>query len=188
MSYHFPTFRAIQTGRRFCHDPDHRGRRWLPAVYFNAAGWKDSGKTIPVSLQTRCDTCQRRASREYMRKKRKTKSGRKKINSRRRRYAREKKAQERRDEKYLNQHPKLPAGPFRAWLASKVQEYGIGNVASAVGVDPRRISILITGWYTSSYNNKHYEINFVQLGTVDRYMIAFHEYWWELYPNLEDQR
>lgn len=77
---------------------------------------------------------------------------------------------------------KLPAAPFRAWLERQVTMYGIANVAATIGVSQKRISTIISGRYRSA--GEWYQYNFVQLGTVDTYMIRMGDHPSQIYPDL----
>lgn len=55
----------LSNARKICTGPDHKGSRWLLAVYFHVNGWTND-QTEPYRLQSRCICCQRIINRERL--------------------------------------------------------------------------------------------------------------------------
>jgi hypothetical protein len=55
--------KSVVCGRKHCTSPRHQGPTWLPLLYFHAAEYTDSSRTVVKRLQSHCTTCQRENTR-----------------------------------------------------------------------------------------------------------------------------
>lgn len=76
----------------------------------------------------------------------------------------------------------VPAQPFRMWLANRVQEYSVSNVAATLGISQRRVRTIIDGYYWQ--RGKKYPVKNLTLDFVDNALVAFGDHLMDLYPDL----
>lgn len=68
----------------------------------------------------------------------------------------------------------VPAEPFRAWLERQVQEIGLANVASAVGVSVKQL-----------YDARRPRRAMMRLEIVDRYVTALGGHYLDIYEESD---
>ena len=151
------------TGWKLCTYKDHAGSRWVPVHSFSVQKWNED-KSSPKHLRAYCQAC----FRMYYRARRPKKPPKYK-NQYDKKIA--KRARERRNYRD-RKDPRLPIEPFQQWLLNKVMESSFVGVASAVGVDAKRVKTLLDG-LDANVNGKAYVIKHVRYSTVEKFTRAF---------------
>lgn len=70
--------------------------------------------------------------------------------------------------------PLLPIKPFQSWLKKITKTYSQAEIARRAGISERRVWTLLHGKQRShKVKGRIYKLKFIQLSTVEKFMIPF---------------